>query len=140
MTTVPSQPFVAAPALVVFSGGASLRWLRILRRGFRHCFVAVLSGDCWIFCDPLSHRTDLAAVAGLGVDDLADWYRSLGLTVVVTRTRPTALRLAPIRPFTCVEAVKRVLGIRAPRVFTPWQLFCWLNENPAERGIDCPGS
>jgi hypothetical protein len=38
------------------------------------------------------------------------------------------MRLAPVRPFTCVEAVKRLIGIHAPWTLTPWQLFGHLTD------------
>lgn len=115
-------------ALVVFADDCSLRRLRLLRRGFRHCFVAVRSGAGWVICDPLSNRTDLAFVADAIAADLARWYRSHGLQVVATRIAPPPRRPAPVRPYTCVEAVKRVLGIEARWVLTPWQLYRRLHD------------
>ena len=110
------------PAVVVFCEGASLPLLNWLRPGFEHCFVAVQRSDLWIVCDSLAHRTDLIALGHHTSADLAAWYREQGFTAVETATRPAPHRLAPVRPFTCVESVKRVLGIHAPMVFTPWQL------------------
>jgi hypothetical protein len=110
-------------ALVVFVDECGLKYLRRLRRGFRHCFVAVRTDAGWVICDPLSHRTDLNVVGGLSAAELTHWYRSHGLRVVATRVRPAPLRPAPVRPYTCVEAVKRVLGIHAPWILTPWQLY-----------------
>ena len=114
-------------ALVVFAGSTSLKWLRWLTPGYRHCFVAIAQRDVWIICDPLSHRTDLIAICGHTRQDLAAWYRQRGLTVVETHVRSAPKRPAPIRPFTCVEAVKRILGIHAPWVLTPWQLYRYLS-------------
>jgi hypothetical protein len=54
------------------------------------------------------------------------FYRQRGHRVIATTLMIPPRVLAPIRPFTCVEAVKRVLGLRAPWVFTPWQLYCHL--------------
>jgi hypothetical protein len=113
-------------AIVVFSGETSLKWLKLLRPGFRHCFVLVRQQDCWVIYDPLSHRTDLAVIVGPSLGELAEWYRVKGLQVLETTVRRAPLRLAPLRPFTCVEAVKRVLGIHAPWITTPWQLYCFL--------------
>lgn len=110
-------------ALVVFADDSSLRRLRPLRRGFRHCFVVVRSDAGWVICDPLSHRTDLAVVTGPTAGELMQWYHQCGLRVVPTRLRAAPRRPAPIRPYTCVEAVKRVLGLHAPWVLTPWQLY-----------------
>lgn len=110
------------PAVVVFRDDASIPWLRWLRPGFRHCFVAVRRSGFWIVCDSLAHRTDLSVIREQSAAVLTERYRSLGLTVVQTMTREAPPRLAPLRFFTCVESVKRVLGIHAPCVFTPWQL------------------
>jgi len=110
-------------AIVVFAGEASLKWLRLLRPGFRHCFVLVRRRGCWVIYDPLSHRTDLAVIAGPSLSELAQWYREKGLRVIETPVRRAPMRSAPLRLFTCVEAVKRVLGIHAPWVTTPWQLY-----------------
>jgi hypothetical protein len=116
------------PAVVVFCGDASILWLRWLRPGFRHCFVAVQQSEFWIVCDSLAHRTDLTVLREQNPNDLAEWYKNTGLIAVQTTTRQAPLRLAPLRLFTCVESVKRVLGIHAPWVFTPWQLYRLLTE------------
>lgn len=113
-------------ALVVFCDTTELWWLRFLRHGFRHCFVALGDGRSWITIDPLSHRTDIAAHPVHAGHDLAAIYRSHGLTVVETYLREAPLRPAPWRPFTCVEAVKRVLGLHEPWLLTPWQLHRFL--------------
>lgn len=117
-----------APALVVFSGDSDLRWLRLLRPGFRHCFAVVQIDGAWVVVDPLSHYTALRVMPVMAGWEPACWFRARGLTVVPTRAREPAHRLAPLRPFTCVEAVKRVLGLRLPGVFTPWQLYRALSE------------
>jgi hypothetical protein len=63
------------------------------------------------------------------------------MRVVETRIRPAPRRPAPLRPYTCVEAVKRILGLHAPWVITPWQLYGLLRKQPAvEIGLDTPAS
>lgn len=109
-------------ALVVFSGQADLPWLRLLRAGFRHCFVALNDGRHWVTLDPLSTRIEVTVQPVPPGFDLAGWYRAQGLTVVETRAE-TPVRPAPFAPWTCVEAVKRTIGLRDRRVLTPWQLF-----------------
>jgi hypothetical protein len=110
-------------ALVVFADQTGLKYLRWLRRGFRHCFVMVRVDGGWIVCDAMSHRTDLNVVGDFTADELTNFYRSIGFMVIRTRIRRAPLRLAPVRPYTCVEAVKRVLGLHAPWILTPWQLY-----------------
>ncbi|SEH45207.1 hypothetical protein [Magnetospirillum fulvum] len=119
------QPF-SGRALVVFSGQADLLWLRLLRPGFRHCFVVLGSPGGWISLNPMAHRTDLTVLSVPPDFDLAGWYRAQGLTVVETLPHLPPRRQAPWRPYSCVEAVKRVLGIHDGFVLTPWQLFRYL--------------
>ena len=123
----------AGSALVVFAD-SSLKCLRHLRKGFRHCFVAVLGSTGWIIMDPLSHRTDLGVVQGLSTSEMAAWYARRGFRVVRTRVQAAPVQLAPLGLYTCVEAVKRVLGIHNRWVVTPWQLYRMLaaDTDPAD--------
>ena len=130
--SAPRTVCAAAPrAWVVFSGQAELWWLRLLRPGFRHCFVALNDGRHWVVVDPLAPFTDVA-VLGIGAGyDLPGWFRGLGMIVLPAPMRPGHARPAPWGPFTCVEAVKRVLGLHAPLVLTPWQLYRRLTRSGA---------
>lgn len=110
-------------AIVVFVDDTQVKWLRWLHRGFRHCFIVVRSGRHWIACDPLCHYTALAVLPPCHPAELISHFRQRGHSVIATTTRNPPPSLAPVRPFTCVEVVKRVLGLRAPWIFTPWQLF-----------------
>ncbi|CAK0760646.1 conserved hypothetical protein [uncultured Gammaproteobacteria bacterium] len=114
-----SAPF----AVVAFTGEADLPWLRLLRPGFRHCFVAVNDGRHWLVIDPLSSGMEVR-VAAVGADfDLGTWLTAQGLTVVIAAVRRGLTQPAPWAPFTCVEAVKRVLGLHHRFLITPWQLY-----------------
>lgn len=108
-------------AWVVYRGEAPLWWLRLLKPGFRHCLALLNDGRRWVAVDPLAGFTDVA-VLDLPADfDLPGWYRAQGLTVdPAPLCRPDGP--APWGPFTCVEAVKRLIGLRARWVLTPWQL------------------
>ncbi len=115
-------------AWVVFSGQTDLPWLKILRPGFRHCYVLLNDGKHWITLDPLSNYTDIC-VHDLPADfDLPHWMQTEGCTIVpaVITHKP---KQAPWTMFTCVEAVKRVLGIHSIWVLTPWQLYCHLRKD-----------
>ncbi|MFA7431597.1 MAG: hypothetical protein WCZ23_15670 [Rhodospirillaceae bacterium] len=113
-------------AVVVFSDAGDLPILRLLKRGFRHCFVVLRRGGAWVVVDPLAHRTVIDLVPGSlarEAEDVAAFYRRCGLSAVVAPVAEPGRRLAPVRFHTCVEAVKRLLGRRAPLVFTPAQLY-----------------
>ncbi|NCC21929.1 MAG: hypothetical protein EOM26_05630 [Alphaproteobacteria bacterium] len=126
-------------AYVVFTGETDLHWLRLfLKPGYRHCFLILHDGRRWVSLDPLAHCTELTVYHHLPGDfDLPDWLAERGLVVVPARLERSDRRPAPAMVFTCVEAVKRVLGLHARYVLTPWQLCRHLqksNENRAQKG------
>lgn len=113
-------------ALVVFSGKADLKWLRILKPGFRHCFAVLETEGRWVIYNPLSHRTEIAVIEGASQRELMQIYRGQGFRVVPWTIPQVRRKPAPWGVYTCVEALKRVLGIHAARVITPWKLFIFL--------------
>ncbi len=122
------RPEAPQIAIVVFSGETDLKWLKVLKPGFRHCFAILESGGRRIIYDPLSHQTEITVIDGLSLRELRDGYRKQGFRVIpwtILRARP---RPAPLGLYTCVEAVKRVLGIHAPMIITPWNLFNFLKK------------
>lgn len=121
-------------AVVVFADRADWRPLRLLKPGFRHCFTALSGEGAWVIYEPMLHRTQVTVHVAAGEVDLARWYRDQGLAVVESAVAEPVRRVLPVRPYTCVEAVKRVLGLRAPWTFTPWQLYRLLQEKAIDTG------
>ncbi len=113
-------------AIVVFGDQVGLFWLRILRPGFRHCFVLLELEDGWVMLDPLAHWMHVAILPPVPSDELAAWYRDRGYHVAISRHDQPSKQSVRWAPFTCVEIVKRALGIRRFGIWTPHQLWCFL--------------
>ncbi len=111
-------------ALAVFHDHGAHILDRFLKPGFRHCFVAVKDGNCWISIDGQVGVPVIEAVAPTDYD-LAAFYRDQGYTVAET-TRGTASTRLPFINANCVGIVKIILGIRVPAVLTPWRLYKYL--------------
>jgi hypothetical protein len=122
---------VAEEVLVVFVDGTTCPWLRVLRPGFRHCFAALRQGGRWLLVDPLKRSLEVRLLppdaAGF---DLATFYLGQGHRVLRGAARRDDPPAAPERtgagvprPLTCVETVKRLVGLDDGWVLTPWQLF-----------------
>ena len=110
-------------AIVVFRDATEIRWLRVLKRGFRHCAVLVQAGHGWVLCDALSHKTVINHIYKESSQGIIERLGAAGLHAIEVRLQTPPARMAPILPFTCVEAVKRILGIHAWSILTPWQLY-----------------
>ena len=109
-------------AIVVFHDRGAGFWPWLFGRpGFRHCFVALNDGRAWVVLDPCSHGTKVEAEIAADYD-LAGFYRDCGFTVLEGRVTRQA-KPYPVWFFTCVEAVKRVLGVRGWWIWTPHQLY-----------------
>ena len=118
---------------VVFTGQTDLPWLKLLKPGYRHCFALLNDGTHWITFDPLSNYTEIA-VHHVPVDfDLPRWFSMRGMQVVKADLKRIK-RPAPWMIFTCVEAVKRVLGLHKIFIFTPWQLYRYLQRQSHIKG------
>jgi hypothetical protein len=131
MAPLLTGPPVGREALVVFTGRAVLTWLRVLKPGFRHCFLFVRDDPYWIQCNPMAHETALLLHTEAEMDWLVERLSGAeGCTIVKTATRAAPRRAAPWRPFTCVEAVKRGLGLQEKGIWTPWQLYRFLIKYP----------
>lgn len=110
-------------ALAVFGnhGGHPLGWL--LHRDFKHVFVVVCAGDYWIKVDARTGVPDVAVVAGADYD-LRQFYCEQGYHVVALE-QSAGIR-GPLVIANCVGLAKAVLGIEAPFVWSPRQLYRFL--------------
>jgi len=139
VTLARNQPFDPDNLiLIVFTGDTDILWLRILKRGFRHCFACIHLGGQWFFYDPLAHTTDVTVQAGLDSIDLEFWFRQHGCKVVRTTRRPVPRKKTAPAFFTCVEALKRLLGVRGFFILTPWQLYRHLENQCAGEYLEIP--
>lgn len=121
----------AANAFVVFSDDTHLFWLRGLKKGFRHCAMIIRKEDDsgWLVVDPLSHHLLIDEVRAVtGQPDLPELLRAEGHTLVAVTIAAPPRKAAPFMPLTCVEVVKRLLGIHDWRIITPYQLYRHLNK------------
>lgn len=110
-------------AYVAFGGQPTHWWTRFLKKGFYHCVLILGNGHEWCVIDPLIHFTDFIIVKTLHIEA---FFSEKGYQLVrTTPAIPSKIKFY-LRPYTCVETVKRFLGISAPNLWTPYQLFCHL--------------
>lgn len=110
-------------ALIVFSDNTGVWWLKYLKAGFRHCFVILETDRGCVWVDPLSSSFTIKILEGYELNSLVRWYRDTGMKVVAVPVLPHSAKPFAWAPMTCVEVVKRLIGIHDPFVLTPWQLY-----------------
>ncbi len=114
-------------AWVIFTDQSELKSVRMLKRGFRHCFVIIHDGQRWISIDPMANYMEVMVHDHLPIDfDFISWLAERGHAVIEAPLTRGIMTCAPVMIFTCVEACKRILGVHKLSVFTPWQLYRYL--------------
>ncbi|HEY1096918.1 MAG TPA: hypothetical protein VGF14_06725 [Alphaproteobacteria bacterium] len=118
-------------AWVCFSGETELWWLRALKKGFRHCFAIARNQNHWLAIDPLSPHLEITILPVPPSFDLPHWLQQNGLTLMRAPIRRDLQNPAPFFIFSCVEVIKRFLGIHRRRIVTPHQLYAFLRQHNA---------
>lgn len=116
-------------ALVVFTDDGAHPMARFLKCGFRHCFMAVNDGAFWTVIDAVA-GVPFVKVAAASDYDLRAFYECDGKTVLEV-SQGTVASLSPFVVANCVGLVKAMLAIRAPLVWSPWQLYRHLEKRNA---------
>lgn len=124
MPALPPDDVARPGAIVVFEHRACRGPLRLLRPGFRHCFCLLRTGEQWLLCDPLKGSLRLDLLPPYDARDLAEHYARLGRHALLGRIARCGVAAGfGLRPLSCVEIVKRAIGLVAPGVLTPYQLY-----------------
>ena len=110
-------------AYVAFGGTKTQWWMRFLKKGFYHCAILLGNGRDWILIDPLVHMIDIIVLKNIKIQSV---MKNKGYRLVRTTPIIPPVQGVSLRPLTCVETVKRILGINAPKIWTPYQLFKFL--------------
>jgi len=96
-----------------------------LKKGFQHVFAVRFDGYFWTRMDLSLGWTDFDVLPYDRYDTIKDVLKGLDVTIqYVERWRKPRYRVRTIlAPWTCVEAMKSLIGIREPLVMTPYQLY-----------------
>ena len=109
-------------AYILFRDEKEFKFLRILKKGFRHCAVILESENHWLYVDQTFFQTEMRV-----------WNKEINPLVVfqkegweTLKVNPPLFRVCHSFRFgwvDCVSVVKRILGIKKWGVFTPHQLY-----------------
>ena len=124
--------------ILVFQDETNLACLKLLKRGFRHCFLYQVNNHREIIkIDSLSNLAEINIIKDMNPVSLINHMRKQGnICILLPHTHPAPKRMAPFLPMTCVEMVKRVIGLHSWFILTPWQLYKYSKEQIMNINID----
>lgn len=124
-------------AYVVFVDNTSLWWLKFLKKGFRHCYMIFSLGknpQLLIELNPMSNQFYVFKHTSImGCDYIFHLKQKDNVKILPVTIKQSELKTAPLGAFSCVEFVKRVLGIHRFWLFTPYQLYKFLTKTKNSR-------
>lgn len=112
-------------------------WSKRLNKGYGHCLTIQWDGFMWILTN---HALDHTAVRTLPVEDFQDvkkyieqFHKGEYFSWVHVNTLLDSDRFMRLKwlwtPYTCTELVKATLGIEDYFIWTPYQLYTYLQTN-----------
>ena len=128
MLTPKPTPLYTPPvrkAYVAFTTRTDYKWLQIvLGKSFPHCSLHIQDDKGWTSVEGLAGYTEIFRHDITAGFDLPDMLRKQGMIVVPAPLRRDEKVMKILAPsvFSCVELVKRILGLRQPFIITPKQL------------------
>lgn len=124
------QTDIETPAAmwIVFSNDTDIKILKLLRRGFRHCFVMMIQDNRWVLIDPRSNKTDITIMPHPHHFNFPRYFSGQGKTVVKLPPITTPHKILSPFPVSCVEQIKRIIGLHKWWVITPYQLYRVINK------------
>lgn len=110
---------------VVFQDETSLWWLHLLKKNFRHCYVLLPmeQTNSYLELNPFSNQFVVRQYSFGASFDYLQALRQQGKLVCEVTTINTPNGCAPWFFFTCVEFVKRFMGLHDCSIITPYQLY-----------------
>lgn len=116
--------------LIVFVDHTECLLLKFLRRGFRHCFFVLRINDRWLAFDPLKGSLEINYLDLPSNFNLAKFYHDQGHVVMCGKhAKNINKKNAFVEFLTCVNITKRFLSLRSFWIWTPWQLYRFLNKD-----------
>lgn len=115
-------------AIVAFEHREPRFPLNGLKEGYHHCLCLIGSGDGWIMVDPLKKSLHIERISSFKLDFIVS---KLYLSAESVLYGKRVINNSPgyeLRLLTCVETVKRAIGVDGSWIVTPWQLFRRLTE------------
>ncbi len=112
-------------AYVLFHPHTHLKILQILHPSYRHCAVLLENDTHFLLLDPLSQRLHIQLFVKDDTPDTLTQLAFRGFDIIKTNISFFEPRLS-IELFSCVSFVKRTLGLYAPFILTPYQLYQYL--------------
>ncbi len=112
-------------AFVLFRNERNFKFLRILKKDFRHCAVILENKNHWLYIDQTFFQTEFR-VWEKNANPLEIFLDNNWKILETSPPKISQKNIFRLGWIDCVSMTKRVLGIRKRKIFTPFQLYNFL--------------
>jgi len=115
---------------VVFEVAEEEHWHnKYLKMGYSHCYCIYETSGNWIAIHPHWSHTEIDISPLTTFPTIRDYAGIKARVIAYTSDIDPLKHCCTLGIMTCVDVVKRHLGIRAQFVFTPYQLYIYLRNH-----------
>ncbi|MHA1541319.1 MAG: hypothetical protein ACTSXL_01195 [Alphaproteobacteria bacterium] len=115
-------------AFILFRNERKLKFLRILKKDFRHCAVILKSKTYWLYIDQTFFQLEIR-VWEKTANPLEIFQKNNWNFFEILPPKISEKNLFRLGWIDCVSISKRILGIKKTFIFTPYQLYNHLKNN-----------
>ena len=107
---------------LIYTSKSEFWWSKLLKKDYKHVFAVKFDGLFWVKMDLTLGWTEYGVLAYDYKDTIDDVIQGKARYQYVEVWRKTRYRRL-FAPWTCVEMMKSLLGIKAWWILTPYQLY-----------------
>ena len=111
---------MSSKVYIVFEDDSEHWWSKLLKKGIRHCFLIKPVPNSYIIYGKSAKSFDLFTVS--------DQKSIIEGNYIIESYVPKECKRSLFMLNTCVGAVKQVVGINKPFIWTPYQLYRYLEK------------
>lgn len=125
------NPRINEEYFIVFEDSPKRRWFtRYLKPGFTHCYLMYKSvnGLMWVIINPMWSHCDVDVRTLETFPSAQDYAGEYAIVVKFNATINPDQTVAQLSFMSCVDFIKRFIGLARWRVITPYQLYKELSD------------
>lgn len=117
-----------------FCDGSTTRWLKLFKKGFRHCFVAIKYGDVFVVLEDTLKGVYPMMLLEKDFFSVAKQNKCVILNMKTQKCVKKRFGIWYWAP-TCVNFTKNIANLRT-RAQTPYQLYKYLLKQGAKKWVE----
>jgi len=123
------EPRIQREWWIVFEHFSTRKWYnKYLKKGFAHCYALGLCEDTWVIVNPTDAVLDIELRPVADYPTARAYVGEYAKIIRVEVSLPSEHSSWSFGVMSCVDVMKKLIGLKAWWIVTPWQLYKELSD------------